>query len=631
MLIFKTYFIGIFCLILISALGRMCMPLHHVKLKSPAVNFLQFTLVLMAVVFIFSVWATHGVTVNVILGVFLLTYFLANRKRGYSLDFNLTLAPFGIPLIMFTFFFLVKCFAFYNFSYQAPNIPHNDILYYTTISDFIGETGQENLSNFRNVINSSFNGLNPYHYFEMWVSALLSRIFGVNSLAVFELLTHSLLLTVTALGFYGLITQLSERGNKYLIFFLSIGLVFYSGLSINYPKIGIIPYNGAILPKLLPIYFFCLMFTVFFLAGEFWTAVAVLIVLAWINTAAAPGIYIGLFLFACLKFFLEKDKKVAAKIITWISFSVLGYALLFMLFKSGNSHLESGIISRNTLLGAGKTWTLQSLLLFTNYCIILIPFLWLLKDRISLNTFAHDHVLQAVLILVFIIIGGVFFSGILNTVVSSQFAYNLYIPVMSIMTIFVGVLLSRIDASNVLFYFVGVISFVVIMDAYFTFESPFFSKTQRIERYSVNYIRESTEILQKCSGNLGIFIAEPAFFEGSDLSKSEDYHYPGKYLKAYRSKLYLANYMPDKIKSQNSILGKSYRNGNALIQYASTRNSAMNMDAARMLFVREFKPGFLVVQGEQGPPAELRKFVRDSAIDNRSHEKFYRLEYDSPQ
>jgi hypothetical protein len=460
----------------------------------------------------------------------------------------------------------------------------------------------------------------------MWVTALWSRIFGVNSLVGFELLTHALLLMATALGFYALMDHLFERGNKYLILFLSFGSVLYSGLATNLPKLNIAPYNGIILPKLLPIYLLVLMFVLFFLAGELWIAIAILIVLAWINTAAAPGIYIGLFLFACLKLILKKDKKVAIKIIIGISLSALGYIVLFTMFKSDNSHLESGIISWNSVLGAGKTWTVQGFLLFVNYCIIMIPFLWIVKGRIHLNTFSND---QVVLILVFSMIGGILFSGIFHSVVSSQFAYNLYMPVMAIVTVFVASFLAKAGNARLFFIFVGVIAFVVVMDAYFTFGSPLYSKPERIERYSVSYVKESVEILQGCSNNLGIFIAEPAFFEGSDLNKLEDYHYPGKFMKTYRSKLYLANYWPDKTKNQNSVLEKNYGRESVLVQYAHMNRSEAKMDSARLLFVNEFKPGFLLIKGEQFPPSELKRLVADSATDNRSHEKFYRLDYGS--
>ncbi len=622
------YLSGIVCLAIIPVSGYLILRRVSFALKPGALFFLRCFVGLLVWVSLYSIWKTNGITFNIAILAFLIFLFVGKKsdtEKSPPLQYRYIL----IGLFFFSFCFILKCFSFYNFSAHLPNIPHNDVLFYTTVSDFIGQTGQENIENFRNVVDSSVHGLFPYHFFELWMNSFLSTAFHHNSLWTFELLTHPLLLTFVALGFYALMEELTNGRSSIFLIMASLGWLFFAGLSIDFPKMNIAPMNGVLYPKLLGIYLFILASSLFFISRQFWFSVATLLVLAWTNTAAAPGIYMGLFLYGSLML-LRYDKLSGWKIIIVTVISAVVYLTCFVVFKTRQDSFASGMVVINTMLGAAKTWTVQLIMMVLNYSIVIGVLFWLiLGKRFSLKFKMENPDIARLLQLLFlIVISGWVFSGVTISIVSSQFAYNLYVPVLTLVIIVLSSLLIEGALKNEVFLGMGLLLLVLTYNIYFTFESSLFSKSSRVNRYSRGFVETTGKAIQGLEKPLGLFIADQSFFERSDLNKSEDNHYPSKYLKSWRSGLFLVNYYPDQIMDSVSGMSRMYIRNCVLYSFARQKHLPIsNLNTSRLQFVHAFRPGFLLIQGSGFPPVELRKYVTDSVHDSRSGEKMYILTY----
>lgn len=83
-------------------------------------------------------------------------------------------------------------------------IPARDTAHYAQIADSMWRTGIETLVGPESRLAPEYFGLSPYHYFELWLSAALSQIWGVPTLPVTMMLTPAVLAAAVGLGFLAL-------------------------------------------------------------------------------------------------------------------------------------------------------------------------------------------------------------------------------------------------------------------------------------------------------------------------------------------------------------------------------------------------------------------------------------------
>ena len=159
------------------------------------------------VVFItfYSIIITRGITVNLcFLLIFAMLFYEIKKNRVPS---HLSLHTKDIFKWKNIFEFLIIAFLLcgwesifllnnHPFPFVMPHFDHTD---YSTISQFLNLTGEENAFRESNIYDGAFKGLIPYHYFELWLNAAVAKYFGL-------LYASSLLLVVYPL-FYFLATD----------------------------------------------------------------------------------------------------------------------------------------------------------------------------------------------------------------------------------------------------------------------------------------------------------------------------------------------------------------------------------------------------------------------------------------
>lgn len=79
------------------------------------------------------------------------------------------------------FFYGLACFSIYTPNSFIPfSYNNSDYIYYAKNAKYISITGQENGFNFLSVLDSYYNGIELYHFFDLWGSSLTNHLFGTN-------------------------------------------------------------------------------------------------------------------------------------------------------------------------------------------------------------------------------------------------------------------------------------------------------------------------------------------------------------------------------------------------------------------------------------------------------------------
>jgi hypothetical protein len=153
-----------------------------------------------------------------------------SRSSQYELPLVKNIAFLVIlNLLVFTFcFFLVVRDA--AFPYHIPN---RDITYYGILSEALLRIGYENTYHVHNLIIDSFPRMVPYHYFELWINALIAWLWHIpHTLSLLLILSPIFLFTslLSYLAFWEYFGKLNWFKVLFSFFFLFIGGFTYNHL-----------------------------------------------------------------------------------------------------------------------------------------------------------------------------------------------------------------------------------------------------------------------------------------------------------------------------------------------------------------------------------------------------------------
>lgn len=133
---------------------------------------------------IFSIIQTEFKTVNIFY-ILLFVFGLREVLRLPSIHrikiTNVEL-KYGLWLLgSIVFFYGLAYYSFYTSdSFISFNYNHPDYILYAKIAKYISITGEENGFNHLNLLDSYYNGPEPYHFFDLWGSSLTKYLFGIN-------------------------------------------------------------------------------------------------------------------------------------------------------------------------------------------------------------------------------------------------------------------------------------------------------------------------------------------------------------------------------------------------------------------------------------------------------------------
>lgn len=194
--------------------------------------------------------------------------------------------------------FTLRYFLLYDGASPMLRTPFQDYIFYARLSEHMQATGKESVS--LEMLFPQFQGMQPYHYLELWTNALLVRLTGLPALWCLFLSTYTVLIVVVAVGFMAVLVQTGLRGSRVLV----IGglLLLVNGLYL--PFFARIPLlaNGQLVassllllePKLAPVYIFLLLAVVLLLKQRYLAVGLTTAMLAPAYTPVAPAMAVGL-------------------------------------------------------------------------------------------------------------------------------------------------------------------------------------------------------------------------------------------------------------------------------------------------------------------------------------------------
>ncbi|MBL7926591.1 MAG: hypothetical protein JNK61_06725 [Bacteroidia bacterium] len=157
-------------------------------------------------------------------------------------------------VIIASAFFTIQYLTIFNGN-ELPLLPEGDALYYARLASKMAETGIENTNLYGN------EGREPYHYFDLWITATLIKFTKFNPYLILKLIVYPILLTILYAGYF--LWACSKNLSKLNSALLALLLCFFSGFyllafdKINYVNDSVLFFYSAITyPKLLVIYIF---------------------------------------------------------------------------------------------------------------------------------------------------------------------------------------------------------------------------------------------------------------------------------------------------------------------------------------------------------------------------------------
>ncbi len=195
-------------------IGKMVVQLlsPNGKSSSPVYErlFLHFLAGLLVVISIYSIVVTKGRTVNVLM--LPIIYFLL---RNPDVD-NAVVSekPQTSRWVIFgeTVFICLLSVLILNL-FPESEYKQADSFFYLKIAENLNETGQENISHYYNQYNVTFHGMEPYHHFEIWITAFITRFTQsyFPSILIERVVTYGILLTSMLIGLYYLVEAILKK------------------------------------------------------------------------------------------------------------------------------------------------------------------------------------------------------------------------------------------------------------------------------------------------------------------------------------------------------------------------------------------------------------------------------------
>jgi len=285
------------------------------------------------------------------------TYEIYRAKKGRGLvaqvpasqnkNLSASLLPlFFLSLVMYTWFacLLIKWQG--DFGYFMPD---KDKVYYSNISLLLLLTGQENREGITNLYTAN-SGTAPYHYFDLWLNALLSFFTRTPPLVVLYLLCFPFVNLLAAMGVLSLFEKRGEIKPLHIIFsflLLFAGACYFTGE----PKIAYAQ-NFSETPmefmgeKFGVFYLFGILALLLFLDEYFIAALSVLLIFPLLSISTLPGCAGGLLLFLLIAGLL---KIVSRADILRLFFYLLAVALFIVSFYFFTGNIHSNPYLKNGL------------------------------------------------------------------------------------------------------------------------------------------------------------------------------------------------------------------------------------------------------------------------------------------
>jgi hypothetical protein len=437
LLFFFTGFILNICLSKIKSKNKICDSAFSVA-----------GLFFLSIEGVFSVILIYGLFIqkfNSILILFLplFIYYLFKKETTYtSYKFGAEerknlLPAFLIAIILVSAFSLI----FFDFKNGIPNTIMQDFVYYSKVSNYLN-LGFENTLTDKNLLFSN-KIIEPYHYFELWLNAFISKSFDSDCCISLIFITWPYMVFVIYLGFSAVISihKKINFSQSIFLFVTLLSICFYTyiinnsfvqSVFNNYDHISIFlnpKYCFIVLSLLLSYYYY--------LKQKNTLAILWILVLPLMSTITLPGVCISLSFFLLFNLIAKKINFISSlKLFVGLVFYAIYIYSFYYIFNK-----NSGIISNYSVFDIHALTFIHLIYstIFGLAGVIAFPILFLKLIEIILSKDYKILAESSVLIIVSFCIGGIGSLFLLYNMIDARQLLQLpYILILYVTSVFIS-------------------------------------------------------------------------------------------------------------------------------------------------------------------------------------------------
>lgn len=512
----------------------------------------------------------------------------------------------------------------------------SDLYFYAELSSFL-QKGHENIYGVINEMEiDNFPRVSPYHYFDIWITAIFSSIFSLSNPKILLIITYPLLLTGYLTGIFAIAK--SYLSNIHWSHYLILPLLFFIGPIILVPytsifNTGIIVFeNTGFFQNTLPYSFYGQKHLVFYvisilflnlhLLGLKKEALLLLCIAPIVNIGLLPGIAGGLSLFHLIHFIKHKNfKKFIQSLfpIALVSFGIISFYLYlnwgtstgkisdsFLYSFESHLNLKGEVIRFILRIGIAIIWTLIIYLPYAMLLMFLPPNFIMQKFKIPIQ-----------LAVCFLIVASLT-RPFLDWFDSAQFLTYTFPFTQSLLIALI--LFAWKNTKYRSFLFLGIFA-VVCWNAVFIYKKVYLKKTKLYELYDENYMFQVSEFLKtqkELTTNYGFILPEKSRVNtpvGFWYAKAP--MHPVKLNNFHNC--YSLNYP---FKKNDAISLKSSDYANHQLLKLNEFVSPENFEKTMMDFIKTHKIVFIITKTNVLDDHFKRKYVKREIVDNKSGEVF---------
>jgi hypothetical protein len=595
---------------------------------------------------IFSIIQTGFKTVNIfyiLLLLFALWQVLKMPARQEIEKTNTKLKHVLLLIGSSCFFYGLAYYSAYNPGGFIPfNYIDSDYILYAKIAKYISITGQENGYNHLNLLDSYYNGPEPYHFFDLWGSSLVHYLFGVNHYLGLKLIVYPTFYFLVFIGVICLFQKLSS-----IKIFLALLIIWFGGFFLVIPELQSIKYLQSIggittnllnpgLYKLSYFYVFILSAYLLYKKEHFGLAIICLLGLIIANVITAPTILTALFLVIILSFRLKMiTKKECYTYLFYLVALSVSLVAFYGITKTERAGLAGAEITSPLAL-IQESFSTQNLKTQRNIILSSVIYLSILYFPVLFLLF-HNRALIRIknLALVFIItsvlISISIWALLFNELNSSQVFYNISTSLINVSAFVLivaslnnGVLSIR-AASKAGWVLNILIALTIVINI---INSTNKIHTHHFETHSYEYLKKIYETVP--TNELIATLKAPNEME--EMHSKYNAVYPlGNYLFLFDRNINSVNIgdldtpIDTTSKMNRNRSYKAIRDGLFFRFSQLDENKSLNRDDLTIKFLDEFNIKFIIASKDVEVPQILSMNVKSMIADSVSGEKFIEL------
>ncbi len=164
--------------------------------------FTAFIVGLLSVISLYAIVVAKGITINVLILPLVVGLLLCHKRMPTAND-GVAAEKTGYRQFLEVGLIALLCVIVLHL-FPESEYKQADSFFYLKIAESLNATGQENINHYYNQYNASFHGAEPYHYFELWITAFIIRFTEgfMPSIQAERFITYGVLLTGLVYGIY---------------------------------------------------------------------------------------------------------------------------------------------------------------------------------------------------------------------------------------------------------------------------------------------------------------------------------------------------------------------------------------------------------------------------------------------